>query len=58
MRRCATLPAWLPDALEQAARAATPAQLPAAVVHRAGDRHDAALVVLRLSDVVVWCGGC
>jgi len=54
----ATQPAWLPDALDQAAQSATPAPRPAAVVHRAGDRHDAALVVLRLSDVVAWCGGC
>ncbi len=52
----ATLPAWLLDALDQAERAATPPQLPAAVLHRAGDRHDAALVVLRLKDFVAWLG--
>jgi hypothetical protein len=52
----AVLPAWLLDALDQAERSATPAQLPAAVLHRAGDRHDAALVVLRLSDFVAWFG--
>jgi len=50
----ATLPAWLLDALDQAEGAAIPAQLPAAVLHRAGDRHDAALVVLRLSDFAAW----
>ncbi len=53
----ATLPAWLLDALDQAERSATPAQLPAAVLHQAGDRHDQALVVLRLADFVAWCGG-
>jgi hypothetical protein len=50
----ATLPAWLLDALDQAEASATAAQLPIAVLHRAGDRHDAALVVLRLSDFVDW----
>ena len=44
----ATLPLWLLDALDQAERSAVPDQLPVAVLHRAGDRHDAALVVLRL----------
>ena len=53
----ATLPAWLLDALDQAERSATPAQLPVAVLHQAGDRHDAALVVLRLKDFVAWFGG-
>lgn len=52
----ATLPAWLLDALDQAERSATPAQLPVAVLHRAGDRHDAALMVLRLADFVAWFG--
>ncbi len=51
-----TLPAWLLDALDQAERAATPAQLPVAVLHRAGDRHDHALVVLGLADFVAWFG--
>ncbi len=51
-----TLPAWLLDALDQAERAATADQLPVAVLHRAGDRHDAALVVLRLADFVAWFG--
>ena len=50
----ASLPAWLLDALDQAERSATPAQLPVAVLHRAGDRHDHALVVLRLADFVDW----
>ncbi len=52
----ATLPAWLLDALDQAERSATPAQLPVAVLHQAGDRHAAVLVVLRLADFVAWLG--
>jgi hypothetical protein len=52
----ATLPAWLLDALDQAEKSATPAQLPVAVLHRAGDRHDHALVVLHLADCVAWFG--
>ena len=52
----ATLPAWLLDALAQAEASATPAQLPVAVLHRAGDRHDHALIVLRLADFVAWFG--
>ncbi len=52
----ATLPAWLLDALDQAACSATAEQLPIAVLHRAGDRHDHALIVLRLADFVDWFG--
>jgi hypothetical protein len=52
----ATLPVWLLDALPQAEASGTPAQLPVAVLHRAGDRHDHALIVLRLADFVDWFG--
>ncbi len=52
----ASLPLWLLDALDQAERSATAAQLPVAVLHRAGDRHDHALVVLRLAAFVDWFG--
>jgi len=52
----ATLPAWLLDALDQAEKSATPAQLPVAVLHRAGDRHDHALIVVRLGAFVDWFG--
>jgi hypothetical protein len=52
----ATLPLWLLDALAQAEASATPAQLPVAVLHRAGDRHDQALVVLRLADFAARFG--
>ncbi len=51
-----TLPAWLLDALDQPERAATPAQVPVVVLHWAGDRHDHALIVLRLGAFVDWCG--
>jgi hypothetical protein len=50
----ATLPAWLLDALAQAEASATPDQLPVAVLHQAGDRHDRAVVVLRLSAFRDW----
>ncbi len=50
----ATLPAWLLAALDQAEASATADRLPVAVLHRAGDRHDQALVVLRLADFVDW----
>lgn len=52
----ASVPAWLTDALAQARAAARPDQLPVAVVHQAGDRHDRALVVLTLADFVAWFG--
>jgi hypothetical protein len=50
----ATLPAWLLEALRQAEAAALGTQLPIAVLHQAGARHDQALVVLRLADFVAW----
>lgn len=50
----ATLPAWLLDALAQAEASAAPLQLPIAVLHAAGQRHDRALVVLRLGAFVEW----
>ncbi len=52
----ATLPLWLLHALAQAEASAGAEQLPAAVLHRAGDRHDHALVVLRLAAFVAWFG--
>ena len=48
------LPAWLVDALAQAEASAAPLQLPIAVLHAAGQRHDRALVVLRLGAFVEW----
>ena len=52
----ATLPAWLLEALAQAEAAAGSDQLPIAVLHEAGRRHDRALVVLRLADFIEWFG--
>lgn len=52
----ASLPAWLLDALWQAEASATATQLPIAVLHEAGRRHDRALVVLRLGAFVDWFG--
>jgi hypothetical protein len=56
VKDCGTQPAWLLDALDQAEASVTPAQLPAVVLHRAGDRHDAALLVVRLGAFVDWFG--
>ncbi len=53
----AMVPVWLVDGLDQAEASATAEQLPVAVVHRGGDRHDHALIVLRLGGFVDWCGG-
>ncbi len=50
------LPAWLLQALAQAEASAAPHQLPIAVLHAAGQRHDRALVVLRLGAFVDWFG--
>ncbi len=50
------LPAWLVDALAQAEASAAPLQLPIAVLHQAGQRHDRALVVLRLGAFLEWFG--
>jgi len=47
MRR--RLPAWLTDAMAQAA-AASDGRLPILVLHQKGQRHDGDLVILRLSD--------
>jgi len=50
------LPAWLKGALAQAEAAAQEGQLPLAVLHEAGARHDSDLVVLRLGDFAAWFG--
>ncbi len=52
----AALPAWLAEALAQAEASAGPLQLPIAVLHQVGQRHDRALVVLRLGEFVEWFG--
>ena len=58
IRQRAALPRWLTDALDQAQRSSTDAQLPVAVLHAAGRqaRGDDSLVVMRLRDFVAWHG--
>ena len=51
-----SLPAWLLKAVAQARAAATPHQLPIAVLHQEGARHGSDLVVMRLSDFEDWFG--
>jgi hypothetical protein len=43
------LPAWLLDAMRQAEAAASPDQLPVAILHQDRSRYSDAVVVLRLS---------
>lgn len=50
------LPAWLLTAMRQAVAGAGPSQLPIAVLHQLGQRHDSDLVVLRLGDFCGWFG--
>jgi hypothetical protein len=50
------LPQWLTKALLQAVQAATPGQLPLAVLHEAGTRYGQSLVLLRLADFEEWFG--
>ena len=54
----ASLPRWLTDAMDQARRSSTDAQLPVVVLHAAGRqaRVDDTLVVMRLRDFVAWHG--
>ena len=51
-----TLPAWLKDALAQAHAAARGSQLPVAILHEAGSRHDRDVVCLSLADFEAWFG--
>lgn len=51
-----TLPAWLKHAVLQARAAATPHQLPVAILHQEGTRHGEDLVVTTLRDFQDWFG--
>ena len=51
-----SLPAWLLNAMAQARAAATPHQLPIAVLHQDGDRHSSDLVLMALRDFTRWFG--
>ena len=50
-----TLPRWLLEAVDQAVKSARSGQLPVAILHEAGARHDGDLVVMRLEDFEEWC---
>jgi len=52
-----TLPGWLLEAVAQAEAANTGGKVSMVALHRAGDRHDDALAVLRLRDVAALVGG-
>ena len=58
VRQRAALPKWLTEALDQARRSGTDAQLPVVVLHAAGRqaRVEDSLVVMRLRDFVAWHG--
>ncbi len=51
------LPQWLLAAVRQAELAATPGQLPLAILHQHGQRYAEVLVVMRLEAFVEWFGG-
>lgn len=53
----ATLPQWVRDAIGQAKRNAEIEQLPVAILHQTGQRHDGDLVVMTLADFENWFGG-
>src|SRR5687768_7317958 len=46
-----TVPAWLREAMAQAVAAARDDQIPVAILHEQGRRHDGDLCVLRLADL-------
>ena len=46
-----SLPAWLLDAMAQAVACAGPEQIPVAILHEHGSRHDGDLCVVRLADL-------
>ena len=51
-----TVPAWLHEAMAQAVAAARDTQIPVAILHEAGRRHDGDLCVLRLADLAALLG--
>ena len=51
-----SLPAWILDAMSQARAAARSDQLPCAILHESGRRHDDNLVLVRLGDFREWFG--
>ena len=52
-----SLPAWLDEALDQAAAASDGGtRLPVAILHEAGERHGRDVVLVRLADFREWFG--
>ncbi len=45
------LPGWLHDAMDQARAAAAPGQIPVAILHEHGARHDTNLCIVTLADL-------
>ena len=46
-----TIPVWLREAMAQANAASRPGQIPVAIIHQHGGRHDDNLCVVRLVDL-------
>jgi len=51
----AKLPRWILEAMDQANKAASGAQLPIVVLHQSGDRFAEALVVIKLENFLALC---
>jgi len=51
------LPAWLLDAVNQAAQASSDGRLAIVVLHQVGKHHNNDIVAMRLSDFEQWFGG-
>jgi hypothetical protein len=51
-----TLPQWIEKALAQASRTASMTQLPIAILHRKGDRHERDIVCMRFGEFQDWFG--
>ena len=52
-----TLPVWLRDAMRQAEACAGAGQIPVAILHEQGRRHDGDLCILRLADLTALLTG-
>jgi len=50
------IPMWLKEALAQAHAAVRGEQLPVAILHEAGQRHDDDIVCVKLAEFVEWFG--
>lgn len=50
------LPSWLLEAMAQAVFGAPAGKLPMVILHRAGDRYEDAMVIVRMKDWREWYG--